>query len=359
MRSDDRERSSMWTTLQPEQTVPPNHPLRPIRTMVNEILDELSPEFSKLYSRRGRPSIAPEKLLRALLPQILFSIRSEPMLLEQLRYNLLFRWFVGLSMDDPIWDVSTFSKNRQRFLDGEIGRQFFTAAVERARAANLLSDEHFTVDGTLIEAWASHKSFKPKGKDSGGGSGSGRNADVDFKGETRRNDTHFSTTDPDARLFRKGRTGAVLGYLGHALMENRHGLIVDVETTHATGFAERDAAVAMLRRLPARSGRTVGADKGYDVASWVAEVRKLGITPHVAQNTTSRRSAIDGRTSRHAGYMISQQKRKLIEENFGWSKTVGNLRKVHFRGLPLVAELQRWTAAAYNLVRMRNLGVVT
>lgn len=281
----------MWTTLQPEQTVPPNHPLRPIRAMVNEILRELSPEFSKLYSRRGRPSIPPEKLLRALLLQILFSIRSEPMLLEQLRYNLLFRWFVGLSMDDPILDVSTFSKNRKRFLDGEISRQFFTAAVERARGANLLSDEHFTVDGTLIEAWASQKSFKPK-DGSGGGSGSdGRNAEADFHGQKRRNDTHASTTDPDARLFKKSsNTAAVLGYLGHALMDNRHGLIVDVDTTLASGTAEREAALTMLRRLPPGSRRTVGADKGYDLGDWVQPhtLHRISTTAAGATSTAER-----------------------------------------------------------------------
>jgi transposase len=361
MRSKDQERSSMWTTLQPEQTVPENHPLRPIRSMVNEILSELSPEFARLYSKRGRPSIPPEKLLRALLLQILFSIRSEPMLLEQLRYNLLFRWFVGLSMDDPVWDVSTFSKNRKRFLEGEISRQFFEAVVGRARGANLLSDEHFTVDGTLIEAWASHKNFRPKDGRGDGGSGSeGRNAEADFKGEKRRNDTHASTTDSDARLYRKGRTGAVLGYLGHALMENRNGLIVDVHTTHANGFAEREAALKMLARLPGGSGRTVGADKGYDTTNWVNGVRALGITPHVAQNVKHYGgSAIDGRTTRHEGYRFSQRRRKLIEESFGWGKTVGTLRKVHFRGLELVGDVQCWVAIAYNLVRMRNLGVVT
>lgn len=361
MRSKDHERSSMWTTLQPEQTVPEGHPLRPIRAIVNEILADLSPQFSRLYSKRGRPSIPPEKLLRALLLQILFSVRSEPMLLEQLRYNLLFRWFVGLSMDDPIWDVSTFSKNRERFLGGEISQQFFEAVVERARASNLLSDEHFTVDGTLIEAWASHKSFRPKDDGDGGSGSEGRNADVSFKGQKRRNDTHASMTDPDARLYRKSSgTPAVLGYLGHALMDNRHGLIVDVETTHASGTAEREAALKMLARLPKGSRRTVGADKGYDLADWVQAVRDLGFTPHVAQHSNyRRRSMIDGRTTRHAGYQISQRRRKLIEESFGWEKTVGNLRKVHFRGLPLVAEIQRWSAVAYNLVRLRNLGMVT
>lgn len=361
MRSKDHERSSMWTTLQPEQTVPESHPLRPIRSLVNEILEELSPQFTRLYSKRGRPSIPPEKLLRALLLQILFSVRSEPMLLEQLRYNLLFRWFVGLSMDDVVWDVSTFSKNRKRFLDGEISRQFFEAVVDRARDAELLSDEHFTVDGTLIEAWASHKSFRPKdGAGGAGGTTEGRNADGDFKGQQRRNDTHASTTDADARLYKKGNTGAVLGYLGHALMENRNGLIVDVHTTHATGFAEREAALTMLTRLPRGSGRTVGADKGYDVATWVDAVRELGITPHVAQKLNHRGgSAIDGRTTRHVGYGVSQRRRKIIEESFGWAKTVGNLRKVHFRGLKLVADVQCWTATAYNLIRLRNLGAVT
>jgi transposase len=361
MRSDDEQRASVWTTLQPEDTVPPDHPLRPVRTMVNAILNELSPEFSKLYSRRGRPSIAPEKLLRALLLQMFFSIRSEPLLLEQLRYNLLFRWFVGLSMDDRIWDVSTFSKNRRRFLEGEVAHQFFAAVVERARAGDLLSDEHFTVDGTLIEAWASHKSFKPKsGDDDGPNDGAGRNADVNFRGRPRSNDTHESTTDPDARLYRKSSaSGAVLGYLGHALMENRNGLIVGVTTTRATGTGERDAAIELLEALPGGERITVGADKGYDTADFVARLRELNITPHIAQNNRARRSAIDRRTTRHRGYAMSQRRRKLIEESFGWAKTIGGLRKVHVRGLELVADVVQWTAAAYNLIRMRNLGVAT
>ena len=360
MRSHDEQRASVWTTLQPEDTVPPDHPLRPVRTMVNEILSELSPEFSKLYARRGRPSIAPEKLLRALLLQMFFSIRSEPMLLEQLRYNLLFRWFVGLSMDDRIWDVSTFSKNRRRFLEGEIAHHFFAAVVERARAGNLLSDEHFTVDGTLIEAWASHKSFKPKIDDEGPGGGVGRNADVDFRGRRRSNETHASTTDPDARMYRKSSaSGAVLAYLGHALMENRNGLIVGVTTTRATGKAEREAAIELLEALPGRERITVGADKAYDTADFVERLRELNITPHVAQNTRSRRSTIDRRTTRHRGYQVSQRRRKLVEESFGWAKTMGGLRKVHVRGLDLVGDVVRWTAAAYNLIRIRNLGVAT
>ncbi len=327
--------------------------------MVNAILADLSPEFAKIYSKRGRPSIAPEKLLRALLLQILFSVRSEPMLLEQLRYNLLFKWFVGLGMDDPIWDVSSFSKNRDRFLDGKISAKFFAAVVAKARSEQLLSDEHFTVDGTLIEAWASHKSFKPKDGDSGPGDG-GRNADVDFRGKPRSNDTHASTADPDARLYRKSKAApAVLGYLGHALMENRNGLVVDTRVTHATGMAEREAALEMIKRRK-RSGRpmTIGADKGYDAAAFVDDLRRLGVTPHIAQHT-KRRSAIDARTTRHPGYETSQRKRKRVEEIFGWGKTVGPIRKVHFRGKALVTHLVQLTAAALNLVRMRNLGVCT
>lgn len=328
--------------------------------MVNSILADLSPSFAKMYAKRGRPSIAPEKLLRALLLQILFSVRSEPMLLEQLRYNLLFKWFVGLGMDDAIWDVSSFSKNRERFLDGDISAKFFAAVVAKAQSAQLLSDEHFTVDGTLVEAWASQKSFRPKGTD-GPGTG-GRNADADFHGKPRKNDTHASTTDPDARLYRKSKgTPAVLGYLGHALMENRNGLIVDTRVTHATGTAEREAALAMMTRRRKRTElpMTLGADKGYDAESFVAELRKIGVTPHIAQNNGRRRSAIDGRTTRHAGYEISQRKRKRVEEIFGWGKTVGPIRKVHLRGKALVADLVRMTAAAFNLVRMRNLGVCT
>lgn len=355
MRSKDFQHASMWTTLSPEDAVPEDHPLRPIRVMVNAILGELSPEFSKMYANRGRPSIAPEKLLRALLLQIFFSIRSEPMLVEQLRYNLLFRWFVGLGMDDPIWDGSSFSKNRSRFLDGEISAKFFAAVVAKAREADLMSDEHFTVDGTLIEAWASHKSFVPKDED--GPQSGGRNAEVDFRGKARSNDTHGSKTDPDARLYRKSKAApAVLGYLAHALMENRNGLVVSTRVTAATGTAERDAAIAMLEEQNL-SLITLGADKAYDAADFVAKLRALGVTPHIAQNDTFRRSAIDGRTTRHDGYHASQRKRKRIEEIFGWSKTIGPIRKVHLRGTELVGEIVCWTATAFNLVRIRNLGV--
>ncbi|WP_317994189.1 IS5 family transposase [Vulcanimicrobium alpinum] len=360
MRTHDEQRASVWTTLQPEDTVPGDHPLRPMRVMVNEILRELSPEFSKLYSRRGRPSIAPEKLLRALLLQMFYSIRSEPMLLEQLRYNLLFRWFVGLSMDDKIWDPSTFSKNRDRFLNGEISERFFAAVVERARADELLSNEHFTVDGTLIEAWASHKSFRPKSDDEPPTSSGGRNEGVNFRGRPRSNETHVSSTDPDARLYRKSSGApAILGYLGHALMENRNGLIVGVKTTRATGIAEREAALELIRGVSGSNRITLGADKAYDTKDFVEALRALNVTPHVAQNTTRRRSAIDRRTVRHPGYTVSQRRRKLIEESFGWGKTIGRLRKVHFRGLDLVGDIVRWTAAAYNLIRIRNLRAAT
>ena len=345
----------MWSTLSPEDAVPSDHPLRPIRATVNTILGDLSPKFAKLYAKHGRPSIAPEKLLRALLLQALFSIRSEPLLLEQLRYNLLFRWFVGLGMDDPIWDVSTFSKNRKRFMNGEISEQFFAAVVEVAREANLVSDEHFTIDGTLLEAWASHKSFRPK--DGGEPPSGGRNPDADFHGTKRRNDTHESTTDPEARLYRKSSTTpAVLGYLAHALMENRNGLIIGELTTQANGTAEREATLALVDALGARDRITIGFDKGYDAKGFAQALRARNVTPHIAQ-MTSRRSSIDARTTRHEGYELSQRKRKRVEEIFGWGKVVGNVRKLHFRGQRLAAESARWTWTAFNLVRMRNLGV--
>ena len=356
MRSDDQQHASMWTTLSPEDTVPADHPLRPIRKMVNDVLATMSPEFSKLYSKRGRPSIAPEKLLRSILLQAFFSIRSETLLLEQLRYNMLFRWFVGLGMDDAIWDVSTFSKNRERFLSGEISDKFFATVVEIARSNNLASDDHFTVDGTLLQAWASHKSFKPKNDDDNPPS-SGRNPDVDFTGTTRKNDTHESTTDADARLYRKSRnTASVLGYLAHALMENRNGLIVGIRTSRATGTAEREAAIELIRGVGGARRITLGADKGYDAAAFVEELRAMNVTPHIARNL-SRRSAIDKRTTRHAGYEASQRKRKRVEEIFGWAKATANLRQVHYRGLRLVSETVRWTSIAFNLVRLRNLGV--
>jgi transposase len=349
----------MWSYISPEQRVPADHPLRAIRDMVNAALATLSPEFSKLYAKRGRPSIPPERLLRALLLQILYTVRSERMLMEQLEYNMLFRWFVGLNMDDPIWDATVFSKNRERFLNGDISQKFFSAVLDQARAAGLLSDEHFTVDGTLIEAWASYKSIKPK-DGSGPPSAPGKNPTIAFKGDKRSNETHASVTDPDARLFKKSSGSQVkLGYLGHAMTENRNGLIVDGLLTLATGTAERDAALEMIGRLPGSSRITVGLDKGYDAAQFIADLRGLNVTPHVAQNDTKRRSAIDGRTTRHDGYAISQRKRKLVEEVFGWAKVVGLIRKVRVRGLGKVGGAFSLALAAYNLTRMRTLLAAT
>jgi transposase len=347
----------MWTTVSTEDLVPADHPLRDIRFMVNAILDELSPAFAKLYSPFGRPSIAPEKQLRAILLQMLYTVRSERQLMEQMRYNMLFRWFVGLGIDEPVWDVTVFTKNRERFLNGEIADRFFQAVLEQARVAGLLSDDHFTVDGTLIEAWASHKSFQPKDDQhppTGGDAGS--NPTIDFKGTKRSNHTHQSTTDADARLYRKSQnTGAYLGYLGHALMENRNGLVVDGRLTLATGTAEREAALEMIDGLGGSDRITLGADKGYDTANFVEELRSRGVTPHIAQNTTNRRSAIDDRTTRHEGYEISQRKRKRVEEIFGWQKVIAGIRKVKVRGLNRVGAVFTYALAAFNLVRMRKL----
>jgi transposase len=353
MRGDEDAQADVWSYIPLEQRVPVDHPLRPMRAMVDTVLTELSPQFSRLYSRVGRPSIPPEQLLRALLLQILYSVRSERLLMEQLDYNLLFRWFVGLTADDRIWDATVFTKNRQRLLDGDIARAFFERVVAHARERGLLSDEHFTVDGTLIEAWASLKSFKsteapPTPPDDPG------NPTVNFHGERRSNATHVSTTDPDARLFRKGDAHeAKLYYQGHVLMENRHGLAVDGSLTPATGFAERDQGLVMAAQLPA--GATLGADKSYDTRDFVDGLRGLAVTPHVAQNTTKRSSAIDGRTTRHAGYLVSQRERKRIEEIFGWLKQIGLLRKTRHRGVARVGWMFTFGLAVYNLVRMRKL----
>jgi transposase len=357
MRGDDPRHDGMFSYITPEARVRPDHPLRPIRRMTDAALAQLSPRFDRLYSTTGRPSIPPEKLLRALLLQMLYSIRSERLLMEELDYNILYRWFVGLSLDDAVWDATTFTKNRDRLLDGDIADAFFTEVLAAIQADGLLSDEHFTVDGTLLEAWASHKSFRPKaGAD--GPPDDPKNPTVNFHGETRRNDTHASTTDPDARLYKKavGRE-AKLGYLGHLLTENRHGLIVDTAVTAATGTGERGAAIVMLGELPLKARRvTVGADKWYDTRDWVATVRQLRITPHVAASVNRRGgSAIDGRTIRHVGYVLSQRKRKLVEQAFGWLKTVALLRKLRHRGGRLVDWIFTFGAAAYNLVRWRNL----
>jgi transposase len=358
MRGDDDRTESLFSYLSCEARVPMDHPLRPIRTLVDQALTVLSPAFDQLYSDLGRPSIPPEKLLRALLLQAFYSVRSERQLMEQLDYNLLFRWFVGLAMDAPIWDVTVFTKNRERLLEGEVAAKFFQAVLGQPDVRALLSDEHFSVDGTLIEAWASMKSFKPKAEAGGeppASAGGGRNAERDFHGERRRNDTHASTTDPDARLYRKGRgKEAKLCHTGHLLMENRNGLIVDAMVTPATGSAERDAAEVMLRRQTGRHRATLGADKGYDAAGFVTRVRALNVTPHIAQNT-ARRSAIDGRTTRHPGYQASQRVRKRIEEAFGWIKTVGALRKTRHRGSARVGWMFTLNAAACNLVRLPKL----
>jgi transposase len=357
MRGHDTQQAGLFSYLSPEARVPVSHPLRPIRQSVDTALTALSPQLATLYAHTGRPSIAPEKLLRALLLQVLYSIRSERLLMEQLDYNLLFRWFVGLDLDAAVWDVTVFTKNRDRLLEGEVATAFFEQVLAQARAQHLLADEHFTVDGTLIEAWAGQKSFKKKtdatppssAEDPG-------NPSVDFRGERRTNATHASTTDPEARLYKKAAgQEAKLCFVGHVLMENRNGLVVQATVTPATGTAERDAALALVDAQAPSRRITLGGDKNYDTHQFVQDLRARQVTPHVAQHTTNRTSAIDGRTTRHPGYAISQQKRKRVEEVFGWMKTVGLLRKVKLRGVPRVGWLFTFAAAVYNLVRIRNL----
>src|SRR5215469_366902 len=357
MRGQDTQQSAMFSYLSPEERVPANHPLRAIRRMVDVALEGLSASFDEIYSTYGRPSIAPEKLLKALLLQVLYSMRSERLLMEQLEYNLLFRWFVGLHMDEAVWVPTVFSKNRDRLLAGDIAERFFSEVLDQARGEKLLSDEHFTVDGTLIEAWAGQKSFRRKdGKDESSPDDPG-NPTVNFHGEKRSNDTHQSTTDPDARLARKsGGHEAKLCYCGSVLIENRNGLVVDTDLRQCSGTAERDAAVEMTEELAGTHRVTLAADKGYDTKDFVRQMRGGKITPHVAQNTKrAGGSAIDARTTRHGGYEISQRKRKRIEEVYGWLKTVGMLRKTRHRGLRRVGWVFTFAAAAYNLVRMRNL----
>ena len=359
MRGSDERSDFLFSYVSPEQRVPADHPLRPIRRMVDAALGRLSPQFEAIYTDFGRPSIPPEQLLRALLLQVLYTVRSERLLIEQLEYNLLFRWFVGLGIDEPIWDPSTFSKNRDRLLRGDIADAFFAEVVGEARTHGLLSDEHFTVDGTLLEAWASHKSFRPKDENPPRPSGDPKNPAVNFRGERRKNETHASTTDPDARLYRKGDgQPARLVYMGHVLMENRSGLVVDTQVTPADGYGERYAALTMAEALPG-ARVTLGGDKAYDDAGFVAELRHMRVTPHVAQNTKNRRSAIDARTTGQPGYAISQRKRKRVEEIFGWMKTIGLLRKLRHRGGGRVTWIFRFTAAAFNLVRIRNLVYVS
>jgi len=354
MRGNDEQQAAMFSYLSPEERVPRDHPLRPIRRMADEALREMSRRLAKLYSPIGRPSIAPEKLLRVLLLQLLYSVRSERLLMEQLNYDLLFRWFVGLNMDDKVWDATVFSQNRDRLLGGEVARAFFEAVVKQARAAGLMSDEHFSVDGTLIEAWAGQKSLRRSDGSDGPTAGGGRNPEANFHGEKRSNDTHVSKTDPEAMLARKsnGRESK-LSYGGHLLTENRNGLVANAKVTHAYGNAEVHAALQMIEQVEGRHTISVGGDKGFDNGPFVGEARGMNARPHVARRRVG--GAIDGRTSRHRSYQISQRRRKRIEEVFGWIKTVALLRKTRHRGRERVEWMFVFAAAAYNLVRMRNL----
>jgi transposase len=391
MRGVDKQNGSLFSYVNLEERIPARHPLRKVAVIVNDALRALDGAFAGLYAADGRPSIPPERLLRAALVQILFSVRSERQLMDQMQYNLLFRWFVGLGIDDPVWVPTVFTKNRDRLLNTEIARKLLAEVLAHKEVAPLLSDEHFSVDGTLIEAWASMKSLQPKepppdGPGGGGGAeekssakpmsresepstatettpmptttgiSQGRNAEVDFRGQKRSNETHQSVTDPQARLYRKGKgKPAQLCFMGHALMENRSGLIVEAELTQASGHAERTAAIAMIERHSPGSERrlTLGADKGYDSADFVAELRRMCVTPHVAAKAKG--SAIDGRTTRHASYAVSQRKRKQVEEPFGWGKTVGQLRKTMLRGLARVGAQFALTMTAYNLARLPRL----
>ena len=387
MRGLDTRSGELFSFIDLEQRVPVKHPLRTIRQIVNDVLASLDAEFTRLYSAFGRESIPPERLMRAHLLQALFTIRSERPLMEQIDYNLLFRWFVGLGIDDPVWVPTVFTKNRDRLMDADVAAKFMGQLLAHKEVRKLLSDEHFSVDGTLIEAWASMKSFQPKpdpaAPEKTGGDPPAppatptteteptaahetkaktedqpmkeRNAEVDFHGQKRSNETHASTSDPEARLYRKGKgKEAKLCFMGHALMENRSGLIVETETTHADGFGERKAALAMInRRCPGERQITVGADKGYDTADFVADLREMNVTPHVAAKVKG--SALDGRTTRHAGYAVSQKKRKLIEEAFGWGKTVGTAAKTMLRGVARVGFQFTLNMAAYNLARLPKL----
>ena len=360
MRGTDERTGALFSYVDLEVRVPAGHPLRAIRSVVNEALAAMAGDLSALYSGFGRPSIAPEKLLRAMLLQAFYSIRSERQLMERLEFDLLFRWFVGLGIDDAVWDHSTFSKNRDRLLAGDVAARFLSAVLAERRVKRLLASDHFSVDGTLIQAWASMKSFRPtEGSGPDEPPPGGRNTEVDFRGEKRSNATHASTTDPDAKLYRKGPgMEAKLAFLGHALMENRSGLIVDACLTKVCGHAERVAALAMIEPHADRPRPiTIGADRGYDAADFVNELRSMNVRPHVAQNLTRRlgSSAIDGRTTRHPGYAASQRVRKRIEEGFGWMKAVAGLDRPKLRGVDRVGWAFTFAAAAYNLVRLPKL----
>lgn len=356
MRGSDDVRGSLFSYVDIEKRVRSDHPLRVIRSVVNAALADLSSDFDALYSPLGRESIPPERLLRALLLQAFYSIRSERQLVERIEFDLLFRWFVGLGVDDPVWDATTFTKNRDRLLEGDVALKFLSTVLAQPKVKALLSTEHFSVDGTLLEAWASTKSFRPK-DGSGPPPDAGRNGEQDFHGQKRSNETHASTTDPDARLYRKGRgKEAKLAFMGHALMENRNGLIVGAVATRASGHAERLAALHLVEPHADRPQKvTLAGDKGFDTQDFVAELREINVTPHVAQNTNGRRSAIDGRTTRHPGYVVSLRTRKRIEEAFGWAKTVAGLRKARHRGLPKIDWQFTLAMAAYNLVRLPKL----
>lgn len=360
MRGSDQQQGEVFSYLSPESRVRKDHPLRAIRTMVDEVLRALSSEFDRMYARQGRPSIAPEKLLRAQMLQMLYSVRSERLLMEEIDYSILFRWFIGLNLDEEVWDATSFTKNRDRLLEADVAKQFLAEVVELARTRGLVSDEHFSVDGTLLEAWASLKSYQRKEGKPAPPEDPG-NPTVNFHGEKRSNHTHESKTDPEARLARKGNgKEAKLSYSGNLLVENRNGLIVDAMAWEANGRAERDTALLMLEQIPGDHAVTAGGDKGFDTREFVSECRHMRVTPHVAQNDSRRGgSAIDQRTTRHAGYGISQRKRKRIEECFGWLKTIALLRKVRHRGVAKVDWIFAFACAAYNLVRLRNLALQT
>jgi transposase len=352
---------ALLSSLSTEDLIPAGHPIRRIRVVVDAVLAEMDGLFEAMYAKSGRPSVPPEMLLKASVLMAMYSMRSERAFCERLNYDMLFKWFLDLPIDAPSFDASTFSKNRQRLLDQNIADEFFAAVVRQAKLRRYMSSDHFSVDGTLLEAWASHKSFKPKDHDDSGDEAKGRNAQVQWHGQKRSNDTHASTTDPDARLYRKSNnTAAQLCYAGHLLIEHRSALIVDAELTAATGFAERDCAVEMLKRLPdSTRRRTVAGDKNYDTKGFVADVRQAGFTPHVAQNTTNRRSAIDGRVTRHSGYDVSQRIRKRVEEPFGWVKTVGQGRKLRYIGQDRNRAWFKMTTAVYNIIRITALDAAT
>jgi transposase len=358
MRGFEQQADALFVYLSPESFVPKDHPLRPIRKMVDTALEKLSPEFSRMYSHTGRPSIPPEQLLKAMLLQVLYSIPSNVKLVEQIHFSILFRWFLGLGLDEPVWDHSSFSKNQERLIETDVAAKFLAEVVEQANKKNLLSKDHFSVDGTLIQAWASIKSFKPRDDDQD--LPAGKNPTRDFRGEKLVNETHASTSDPEARLYRKSSTHeAKLSFAAHLVTENRNGLVVVSKVTEAGGYAERDAGTAMLAKVAPRTRRiTVAGDKNYDTKGFVEAARELKVTPHVAQNTGRRGgSAIDGRTTRHSGYAISQKFRKRIEEVFGWLKATGQFRQTRYRGVTKIDWHFTLAVTAYNLVRMRNLGV--